>query len=161
MCTNTSLPPSSGWMKPKPLSGLNHFTVPVAMRRSPWKATTSGPAGPEPQPARNQPPRRRRNRMEERAPMSGVEDNPAKGRFEMASGDAVAFVEYTRAGHRIALLHTEVPEALSGQGVGSKLARGALDAVRAEGLKVVPRCGFVAAYVERHPEYRDLLDDGG
>jgi uncharacterized protein len=99
--------------------------------------------------------------MEERAPMSEVGDNPAKGRFEMASGDAVAFVEYTRAGDRIVLTHTEVPQALSGQGVGSKLVRGTLDAVRAEGLKVVPRCGFVAAYVERHPEYRDLLDDGG
>ncbi len=91
--------------------------------------------------------------------MSEVRDNPALGRFEVASGGAVAFVEYRRAGDgRIALLHTEVPEALSGQGVGSKLVRGTLDAVRAEGLKVVPRCEFVAAYVERHPEYRDLLD---
>jgi uncharacterized protein len=99
--------------------------------------------------------------MEERAPVSEVKDNPALSRFEMASGDAVAFVEYTRAGDRIVLTHTEVPQALSGQGVGSKLVRGTLDAVRAEGLKVVPRCGFVAAYVERHPEYRDLLDDGG
>ncbi len=93
--------------------------------------------------------------------MSEVRDNPATSRFEMASGDAVAFVEYMRAGDRIVLIHTEVPEALSGRGVGSKLVRGALDAVRAEGLKVVPRCEFVAAYFDRHPEYRDLLDDGG
>ena len=94
--------------------------------------------------------------------MPQVEDNPAMRRFEMASGGAVASVEYERAGEGpIALLHTEVPEALSGQGVGSKLVRGALDAVRAEGLKVAPRCGFVAAYVERHPEYRDLLADEG
>ena len=64
-------------------------------------------------------------------------------------------------GGRIAPFHTEVPEALSGQGVGSKLARRVLDALRAEGAKIVPRCEFVAAYVERHPEYRDLLDDGG
>ena len=49
------------------------------------------------------------------------------------------------------LLHTEVPEALSGQGVGSKLVRGTLDAVRGDGAKVVPRCEFVAAYIERHP----------
>ncbi len=88
--------------------------------------------------------------------MSEVRDNPATSRFEMASGDAVAFVEYMRAGDRIVLIHTEVPEALSGRGVGSKLVRGTLEAVRTEGLKVVPRCGFVAAYVERHPEYRDL-----
>lgn len=93
--------------------------------------------------------------------MSDVKDNPARSRFEMTMGDSTAFVEYRRAGDRVALLHTEVPEALSGQGVGSKLVRGALDAVRAEGLKVAPRCGFVSAHVERHPEYRDLLADEG
>ena len=93
--------------------------------------------------------------------MPEVRDNPALGRFEMRSGDGTAFVEYRRAGDRIALLHTEVPEALSGQGVGSKLVGGTLDAARAEGLKVVARCEFVAAYVERHPEYRDLLADEG
>ena len=93
--------------------------------------------------------------------MSEVRDNPAASRFEMASGDAVAFVEYRRAGDRIVLTHTEVPAALSGQGVGSKLVRGALDAVRAEGLRVVPRCEFVAAYIERHPEHRDLLAHQG
>jgi hypothetical protein len=76
----------------------------------------------------------------------------------MTSGGAVAFVEYERTGGgRIALLHTEVPEALSGQGIGSKLARGVLDALRAEGAKIVPRCEFVAAYVARHPEYRDMV----
>ena len=92
--------------------------------------------------------------------MSEVKDNPAASRFEMASGDAVAFVEYTRAGERIVLTHTEVPEALFGQGVGSKPVRGTPDAVRAEGLKVVPRCGFVGAYIDRHPEFRDLPVDG-
>ena len=63
------------------------------------------------------------------------------GRFEIAGGGAVAFVEYERSGGgRIALLHTEVPEALSGQGVGSKLVRGVRDALRADGAKVEPRC---------------------
>ncbi len=94
--------------------------------------------------------------------MPRVKDNPAIDWFEMGTGDSTAFVEYRRAGDgRIVLLHTEVPEALSGQGVGSKLVGGTLDAVRAEGLKVVPRCEFVAAYIERHPEYRDLLADKG
>ena len=93
--------------------------------------------------------------------MSEVRDNPTTSRFEMASGDAVAFVEYMRAGDRIVLIHTEVPEALSGRGVGSKLVRGTLEAVRTEGLKVVPRCEFVAAYIERHSEYRDLLAHEG
>ncbi len=94
--------------------------------------------------------------------MSEVTDNPARSRFEMASGGAVAFVGYRReGGDHIVLTHTEVPEALSGQGVGSKLVRGVLDTLRAEGAKVVPRCEFVAAYVERHPEYRDLVADKG
>ena len=94
--------------------------------------------------------------------MSEVKDNPALSRFEMASGGAVAYVEYERAGdRRITLLHTGVPDALSGQGIGSKLVSGTLDAVRAEGLKVVPRCEFVAAYIGRRPEYRDVLADEG
>ncbi len=62
--------------------------------------------------------------------MPQVKDNPATSRFEMGSGDSTAFVEYRRAGDRIALLHTEVPEALSGKGVGSKLVSGTLGAVR-------------------------------
>ena len=99
--------------------------------------------------------------MDERAPMSEVRDNPALSRFEMTSGGGTALVQYRRAGERAVLLHTGVPEALSRQGVGSKLVRGTLDALRAEGTKVVPRCEFVAAYVERHAEDRDLLADEG
>ena len=71
-------------------------------------------------------------------------------------------MDYRRAGDgRIALLHTEVPEALSGQGIGSKLVRGVLAALPAESAKIVPRCKFVAAYVERHPKYRGLLAEEG
>ena len=70
--------------------------------------------------------------------MSEVRDNPAASRFEMASGGAVAFVEYTRAGDRIVLTHTGVPEASSGQGVDSKLVRGVLDSIRRDGAKVLP-----------------------
>ena len=61
--------------------------------------------------------------------MSDVRDNPATSRFEMASGGAVAVVEYRRAGGRIVLAHTEVPEALSGKDFGSKLVRGVLDSI--------------------------------
>ena len=93
--------------------------------------------------------------------MPQVKDNPATSRFEMRSGDSTAFVEYGRAGDRIVLVHTQAPEALSGKGVGSKLVRRALDALQAEGLKVVPRCDFVAAYIERHPEYRAMVAGGG
>jgi predicted GNAT family acetyltransferase len=73
-----------------------------------------------------------------------VRDNPAMRRFEMASGSATAFVEYRRGDGQIVLTHTEVPEAMSGQGVGSKLVGSVLDVIRAEGVTVVPECEFVA-----------------
>jgi len=85
-----------------------------------------------------------------------VSDNPAMSRFEMTSGDAMAFVEYQRTGEWIVLVHTEVPEALSGQGVGSKLVAGVLDQIRSEGAKVVAQCEFVAAFIKRHPGYQSL-----
>jgi uncharacterized protein len=89
---------------------------------------------------------------------SEVADNPALSRFELTAGGATAFLAYERRpGNLVVLIHTEVPEALSGQGIGSKLVRGALDRLRAEGAHVVPRCEFAAAYIERHPEYRDLV----
>lgn len=90
-----------------------------------------------------------------------VHDNPAKGRFELATGGVVAFVEYQREGNRMVLTHTEVPDVVSGQGIGSKLVRGVLDTLRVRGMQVVPRCEFVAAYVERQPEYQDLVASGG
>ena len=86
-----------------------------------------------------------------------VRDNPTMRRFEMASGNATAFVEYQRTGDRIVLTHTEVPEAMSGQGVGSKLVAGVLDAIRAEGVTVVPECEFVASFIQRHPGYQSLV----
>ncbi|SDC16344.1 GNAT family N-acetyltransferase [Belnapia rosea] len=86
-----------------------------------------------------------------------VEDNAAEGRFEMAVGDALAFIAYRREGGSVALLHTEVPETLEGQGIGSALVRGTLDRLRAEGKNVVPLCSFVVRFVERHPEYGDMI----
>jgi hypothetical protein len=50
-----------------------------------------------------------------------------------------------------------VPEELGGKGVGSKLVKGALDQVRSKGLKVIAQCPFVKAYIDKHPEYADLL----
>ena len=88
-----------------------------------------------------------------------VRDNQAMRRFEMASGSATAFVEYRWGDGQIVLTHTEVPEAMSGQGVGSKLVGGVLDAVRAEGVTVVPECEFVANFIQRHPGYQSLVAD--
>lgn len=85
-----------------------------------------------------------------------VRDNAAAGRFEAHVDGAVAFADYSQEGDRILFTHTEVPEALEGQGIGSALIRAALETVRERGLKVVPLCSFVAAYMQRHPETRDL-----
>ena len=90
--------------------------------------------------------------------MSDVIDNTAESRFELDVGvGEPAIIAYDRDGGRIALVHTVVPEAASGQGAGSRLVHGALVMIRAQGLRVIPQCSFVAAYIERHPEERDLL----
>ena len=64
---------------------------------------------------------------------------------------------YERRGNEIVLLHTEVPEVLEGRGVGSALARSALEDARARALTVVPVCPFVSAYIRKHPGYLALV----
>lgn len=65
-------------------------------------------------------------------------------------------VEYRREGGVMTILHTDVPEQIGGRGIASRLVRAALDFARAEGLRVVPRCSYTAAWIERHPDYADL-----
>lgn len=84
-------------------------------------------------------------------------DNQAKHRFELEEGGATAFVTYAMHGDRIDLTHTIVPEEVEGRGVGTRLVRGALDAIRERGLRVVPTCSFVRHFIEEHGEYRDLV----
>jgi uncharacterized protein len=89
-----------------------------------------------------------------------VVDNPARNRFEARLDGSLAGVIVYRersGGGVLVLLHTEVDEALEGKGVGSRLAAGALDDIRARGLTIVPLCPFVSAYLARHPEYGDLV----
>jgi uncharacterized protein len=86
-----------------------------------------------------------------------VRDNPARQRYELDTPGGLAFVNYRRAGSVVTMLHAEVPAAVRGRGVGSRLARGALDLVRAQGETVIPRCPFVVAYIHRHPDVQDLL----
>jgi uncharacterized protein len=89
--------------------------------------------------------------------MEQVRDNKAEQEYELDVRGHRAVAAYQREGDRIVFTHTLVPPAIEGKGVGSKLIRAALDSARDQGLKVVPQCPFVAAYIERHPEYRDLL----
>jgi len=84
-------------------------------------------------------------------------DNVASSRFEMRIGGATAFVIYRRSGETIQLLHAEVPAELEGRGIGSELVRKTLEHVRNEGIKAVPRCSFIRAYVAGHPEFNDVM----
>lgn len=86
-----------------------------------------------------------------------VTDNAAKSRFELEIEGHIAFADYTLAPGMITFPHTEVPKELAGRGIGSQLAIGALDLVRAKGLRVVAQCPFIAGYIAKHPEYQDLL----
>lgn len=88
--------------------------------------------------------------------MAAVIDNPEKQRFELPIDGRTAFSEYRLEGSVLTVRHTEVPKELEGQGIGSQLARGVLDHARARGWKVIARCPFVHAYMQRHPEYDDL-----
>lgn len=86
-----------------------------------------------------------------------VRDAADRGRFEIDVDGAVAFLEYTRGPAELMLVHTAVPEALRGRGLGGRLARHAFALAEAEGLRVELMCPFQIAWLDRHPEYRHLL----
>ncbi len=89
--------------------------------------------------------------------MNEVVNNPAHQRYELAVDGHIAATYYSIADGVITFIHTEVPPELGGKGIGSKLIRGALDQVRAEGLNVIAQCPFMKAFIEKHPDYQDLL----
>jgi hypothetical protein len=83
---------------------------------------------------------------------------PEASRYELRDGERmIGEAAYRRRNGRIALIHTEVDEALEGRGLGSRLVTAALDDARDEGLEVVPLCPFVASFIKRHPEYQDVV----
>lgn len=89
--------------------------------------------------------------------VSTVRDNPALSRFELDANGVTAFANYQLGDGVVTISHTETPTEARGQGIASKLVAGALDIIRGRGLKVIPRCAFVRAYMAKHPEARDLL----
>lgn len=87
-----------------------------------------------------------------------IVDEPSRQRYEARLGDDVAgFIEYRSVRDRRILIHTEVDPGYEGRGIGGRMVTGVLDDIRANGLRITVKCPFVAAFLERHPEYRDLL----
>ena len=91
-----------------------------------------------------------------------VTDRPEQSRYEIrVDGELAGFSDYRLRADHITFTHTEVDDAYEGQGLGSKLARAALDGARDAGLAVFPACPFIARYVKRHPrKYLDLVPEG-
>lgn len=85
-----------------------------------------------------------------------VLNNAARRRFELAVDGSIAAAYYELAPGVVTFTHTEVPKELGGRGIGTRLVEGALAQVRRDGLKVVPRCPFVKAYLDKHPDEADL-----
>lgn len=90
--------------------------------------------------------------------MSEVKLNTEKNRFELQMDESMAIIEFDKLEPNVLdLTHTEVPEELSGKGVGSKLVVGALDYIRDNGLKLIPSCSFIKSYIDKHDEWQDLV----
>ncbi len=86
-----------------------------------------------------------------------VQDNKALKRFELHLNGALAFANYRLAPGTVIITHTEAAPELRGHGAASKLINGALEQIRSDGLKVVAGCDFVASYLEKHPEFDDII----
>ncbi len=89
--------------------------------------------------------------------MADITDNPTRNRFELIEDGKLAFAEYRLTGEVLSLPHVEADPALRGRGTAGRLMVGVLESARKRGLKVHPICSYAAAFIQRHPEYRDLL----
>ena len=78
-------------------------------------------------------------------------------RFAIQVDGHEAELVYRRQNGSLVIDHTGVPEAIGGRGIAGQLVKAALDYARAEGLRVVPACSYAVAYIQRHPEYADLV----
>jgi len=85
--------------------------------------------------------------------------NEAEQRWEAEVGGSLALITYDERDGTLYLLHTEVPTAAEGQGIGGQLVKAALEHARGAGMKVAPFCAFANAYMRRHKEYEDLRAD--
>ena len=86
-----------------------------------------------------------------------VSHNVDSQRFHIDVGRWTAVLDYEMDGNVMVFTHTGVPRPLEAQGVGSKLAKTALEYARGKAHRVVPACEFMRVYIRRHPEYKPLL----
>ena len=87
--------------------------------------------------------------------------NEDKERFELEVEGHIAFIEYKITKQNIIFLtHTEVPKTLEGKGVGSAIVSKTLEWIKSKGYPLAPLCPFVAAYIKRHPEWKEILAPG-
>ena len=87
-----------------------------------------------------------------------VRRNPDRSRYElMLDGKLAGIADYEETGDTVVLPHTEIHASLRNRGLGAQLVRGTLDDLRRRGHRVVPRCWYVAQFIDEHPEYADLL----
>lgn len=87
-----------------------------------------------------------------------VHHEPERSRYELVvDGTVVGVADYRRDGDTWVFPHTEIDPARRGQGLGAEFVQGALDDVRREGGRVVPRCWYVAEFIDGHPDYQDLV----
>lgn len=88
-------------------------------------------------------------------------DNEAANQYEFHIGEYIPLIQYIKNNKgEIYLIHTEVPAELEGQGVGSSLVEKVLENIEQQGLRLIPLCPFVSGYIERHPEWRQLVIRG-
>jgi predicted GNAT family acetyltransferase len=86
-----------------------------------------------------------------------VIDNRAQSRFELTEQGQTAFADYSRRDGVLVIPHVESPVALRGQGTAGRLMEGVVALAREEGAKITPLCSYAAAWLQRHPEHRDLV----
>src|SRR5579885_2795838 len=92
-------------------------------------------------------------------PQSEILENSALHRFELHEAGETAFLSYEKSSGSYRLIHTEVPSALRGKGVGTKLVQGVLQLIEQKKLKVIPQCPFVIDQLKAHPQYLGAVDE--
>lgn len=94
---------------------------------------------------------------EQATPALHITHNQAAQRFETTIEGQTGYISYKERGDTLVYDHTIVPQSLGGRGVGSDLVKYALDYAREQHKKVVPQCSFVSSYINKHPDYQDLV----